>query len=99
MSVCWIEVSVQSGRSCNRPALFIVRRREAAAETLPNIPSGCCCCCCVLLMQPCRCRFIALNAVALKQKKIGLNIQITHFNIRDKLKFRGLCFKLPLSAI
>jgi hypothetical protein len=74
---------------------LVVRRREADAEMVPKIPSGCC----MLVKQPFRCQFITLNAVALKQKQIESDVQITHFNLHDKLKFRCTCFKLPLSAI
>ena len=79
MPICWIEVSVQCGRSCDLKALLVFRRREADTEMVRKIPSGCC----VLLMQPSRCQFITGSAVALNQKKIELNIQMTHFDLQD----------------
>jgi hypothetical protein len=95
MSICWIEVSVQSGRSCDRKALLVIRRREADSEMVPKIPSGCR----VLLKQPSQCQFIIPTALVFKQKQTVLSVHISYFNIHDQLKFRGLCFKLPLSAI
>jgi len=65
MSICWIEVRVQSGRSCDRTALLLVRRREADSVIVPKIPSGCR----VLLKQPSRCQFIIPTALTFMQKQ------------------------------